>query len=156
MQTLEIDRYIEAPRADAWAVLSDLDRWASHAPNLSKTEVIAGAGEGAVRQCHNKAGKSWRETCTLWEPGRRYVMEVDTTAYPYPMSLMRGTFSADDAGRGSRVSMRFEYEVKYGVLGRIVGVLIRPVLSRACRRLLDSIEAEAVSLARNGVVRPAA
>ena len=34
MQAVEIANYIEAPRADACAVLFDLDRWARHAPSL--------------------------------------------------------------------------------------------------------------------------
>jgi ribosome-associated toxin RatA of RatAB toxin-antitoxin module len=156
MHTFEVNRYIEAPRADAWAVLSDLDGWARHAPNLSKTEVIAGTTEGAVRECHNKAGKSWRETCTLWQPGRRYVMEVDTSSYPYPMTLMRGTFSADESGHGARVSLHFDYQFKYGLLGRMVGVLTRPMFNRMCMRMLDGIEAEAVARAHDRVVHPAA
>lgn len=150
LQTFEIDRYIGAARAHTWEVLSDLDGWGAHAPNLSKTEVIDGAGEGAVRRCYNNAGKGWSETCTLWQPGRRYVMEVDTSDYPYPMRVMRGTFSVADEGRGSRVKLRFDYQFKYGPLGALAGVLARPAFGRVCRRLLASIEAEAT--ARAGVL----
>lgn len=145
MQTFEIDRYIDAPRAHAWAVLSDLNAWGNHAPNLSKTEVVDGAAEGAVRRCYDNAGKSWKETCTLWQSGRRYVMEVDTSDYPYPMSVMRGTFSVQDAGEGSRVKLRFDYQFKYGVLGWLAGLLARPIFAFTCRRLLASIEADAIS-----------
>ena len=141
--TFQIERHLDAPRARTWEVLSNLDGWGAHAPNLSKTEVIAGAGEGAVRQCHNNAGKSWAETCTLWQPGQRYVMEVDTSDYPYPMDVMRGTFSVDDDGPGSRVTLRFDYQFKYGIIGRVLGAMARPMFSRTCRRLLDSHEAEA-------------
>jgi hypothetical protein len=156
MQTFELDRYIDAPRAQAWAVLSDLDGWGEHAPNLRSTEVVAGGGEGAVRRRYNKAGKGWSETCTLWHPGRRYVMEVDTSDYPYPMTVMRGTFSVDDEGRGSRVSLRFDYQFKYGPVGRLAGLLARPMFSRTCKRLLASIEREATSRARLAGSRPAA
>ena len=155
METFHRERHIDAPRAQAWEVLSDLDGWGAHAPNLSRTEVIEGAAEGAVRRCYNNSGKGWTETCTLWQPGRRYVMEVDTSDYPYPMDSMRGTFSVDDEGRGSRVTLRFDYQVKYGILGRIVGVMARPMFSRTCRRLLDSLEAEAVARTR-GSLRTAA
>jgi hypothetical protein len=145
VQTFVIDRYIDAPRSGTWEVLSDLDGWGEHAPNLSKTEVVEGAAEGAVRRCYNNAGKGWSETCTLWQPGRRYVMEVDTSDYPYPMTLMRGTFSVDDEGSGTRVSLQFDYRFKYGLLGRLAGIVARPMLARTCRRLLKSIEAESIS-----------
>jgi hypothetical protein len=69
VQTFEMERHITAPRAVAWAVLSDLDGWGEHAPNLSKTEVVEGQAEGAVRRCYNNAGKAWNETCSLWEAG---------------------------------------------------------------------------------------
>jgi hypothetical protein len=154
VQTFVIDRYIDAPRSRTWEVLSDLDGWAEHAPNLSKTEVVEGAADGAVRRCYNNAGKGWSETCTLWQPGRRYVMEVDTSAYPYPMTLMRGTFSVDDEGSGTRVRLRFDYRFKYGPLGRLAGIVARPMFARSCRRLLKSIEAESVSRAPSAL-RPA-
>jgi len=151
MQHYQTARKIGAPRADAWAVLSDLDGWGDHAPNLSKTEVVAGSGEGAVRRCYNNAGQGWSETCTLWQPGTRYVMEVDTSAYPYPLSLMRGTFDVDDAGNGSIIRLRFDYKVKGGPAGRVLGLLMRPVFARTCKGLLDSLEQAALSRAARGM-----
>ena len=150
MQHYETTRTIDAPRSDTWAVLSDLNRWGDHAPNLSKTEVVAGSEEGAVRRCYNNAGKGWNETCTLWQPGRRYIMDVDTSDYPYPMSVMRGTFDVDDAGKGSVIRLRFDYKVKGGPAGRVLGLLMRPVFARTCKRLLDSLEEAAVAHATRG------
>jgi hypothetical protein len=132
-------------------VLSDLDGWGEHAPNLSKTEVIDGTAEGAVRRCYNNAGKGWTETCTAWEAGRRYVMEVDTSDYPYPMTLMRGTFSVDDDGSGTRMRLQFDYRFKYGALGRLAGIVARPLFARTCRRVLNSIEAESILRAPSAV-----
>ena len=119
MQHYQTARKTDAPRADAWAVLSDHSGWGDHAPNLSKSEVVAGSGEGAVRRCYNSAGQGWSETCTLWQPGTRYVMEVDTSDYPYPLSVMRGTFDVNDAGNGSIIRLRFDYKVKGGPAGRV-------------------------------------
>ena len=150
MQHYETTRKVNAPRSDAWAVLSDLNGWGDHAPNLSKTEVVAGSAEGAIRRCYNNAGKGWNETCTLWQPGRRYVMDVDTSDYPYPLDIMRGTFDVDDAGGGSIIRLRFDYKVKGGSAGRVLGVLMRPVFARTCKRLLDSLEEAAVTHATRG------
>jgi hypothetical protein len=46
VQTFEMERHINAPRAVAWMVLSDLDGWGQHAPNLSKTEVVEAKPRG--------------------------------------------------------------------------------------------------------------
>ena len=151
MQHYQTARKTDAPRADAWAVLSDHSGWGDHAPNLSKSEVVAGSGEGAVRRCYNSAGQGWSETCTLWQPGTRYVMEVDTSDYPYPLSVMRGTFDVNDAGNGSIIRLRFDYKVKGGPAGRVLGLLLRPVFARTCKRLLDSLEEAAVSRAASGM-----
>ena len=151
MQHYQTARKTDAPRADAWAVLSDHSGWGDHAPNLSKSEVVAGSGEGAVRRCYNNAGKGWSETCTLWQPGTRYVMEVDTSDYPYPLSVMRGTFDVDDAGNGSIIRLRFDYKVKGGPAGRVLGLLLRPVFARTCKGLLDSLEQAALSRAARGM-----
>jgi len=151
MQHYQTTRKISAPRADAWAVLSDHSGWGDHAPNLSKSEVVAGSGEGAVRRCYNSAGQGWSETCTLWQPGTRYVMEVDTSDYPYPLSVMRGTFDVDDADNGSIIRLRFDYKAKGGPAGLVLGVLLRPVFARTCKRLLDSLEEAAVSRAATGM-----
>jgi ribosome-associated toxin RatA of RatAB toxin-antitoxin module len=83
-------------------------------------------------------------------------MEVDTTDYPYPMTLMRGTFSVDDENHGSRVRLRFDYQFKYGAFGLLMGVLSRPMFRRTCKRLLDSIENEATARAWLREVKPAA
>jgi hypothetical protein len=72
-------------------------------------------------------------------------MEVDTSDYPYPIRVMRGTFSVDDDGAGCLVKLRFDYEFKYGILGRVPGLMARPMLTHTCQRLLDSLEAEMLS-----------
>jgi hypothetical protein len=83
-------------------------------------------------------------------------MKVDTSDYPYPMTLMRGTFSVDDEELGSRVKLRFDYQFKYGALGRLMGALSRPMFGPTCKRLLDSIENEATARASLRQVKPAA
>ncbi len=150
MQHYQTTRHVSAPRSDTWAVLSDLNGWGDHAPNLSKTEVVAGSQAGAIRRCYNNAGKGWNETCTLWQPGRRYVMEVDTSDYPYPLSVMRGTFDVDDAADGSIIRLRFDYKVKGGPAGRVLGLLMRPAFARICKGLLDSLEQAALARAARG------
>lgn len=141
MTTFETSRVVAAPRARVWDVISDVAGLAAYAPNLSASELVDGSGEGMRRRCYNNAGDGWSETCTLWEPDHRYTMEVDTSDYPYPLRAMRGTWAVEDDTRGTRISLRYEYELKYGVVGRALGVLMRPVFARTCRKMLDNYEA---------------
>jgi ribosome-associated toxin RatA of RatAB toxin-antitoxin module len=126
MPTFETTRVVAAPRAHVWDVVSDAPGLADHAPNLSASEVLEGSGEGMVRRRYRHAGAGWSETCTLWDPGHRYTMEVDTSDYPYPLRVMRGTWAVEDGPAGTRIRLRYDYEVKYGLAGRALGVLLRP------------------------------
>jgi ribosome-associated toxin RatA of RatAB toxin-antitoxin module len=141
MPTFEATRVVAAPRGRVWEVISDVAGLGAHAPNLSASEVVEGEGEGMVRRCYNNAGDGWSETCTLWVPGQRYTMEVDTSDYPYPLRAMRGTWAVEDDSGGTRIHLRYEYEPKYGIAGRVLALLMRPVFARTCRRMLDSYEA---------------
>ena len=140
MPTFEAERVVHTTRERAWEVVSDAANLGDHAPNLSKTEVLDGFGEGMVRRCYNIAGSGWNETCTLWQPGHRYTMEVDTSDYPYPLSQMQGTWEVKDHGGGALIRLRYRYEMKYGLVGAVLAALLRPAFARTCRKILDSYE----------------
>ena len=140
MPTFEAERYVHTTRERAWEVVSDVANLGDHAPNLSKTEVLDGAGEGMVRRCYNKSGSGWNERCTLWQPGYRYMMEVDTSDYPYPLSKMRGTWEVKERSGGALIHLRYDYEMKHGPVGAVLAALMRPVFARACQKMLDSYE----------------
>ncbi len=138
----EIERLVDAPVTKAWPVVSDVVGYADVAPNLSRAEVVSGEGQGMVRRCYDTKGKGWNETCSLWEEGYRYQMVVDTAApdYPYPMKAMQGAWSVEPAGDATRIRMRFEYTLKGGPLGKLMGFLMRPVFAKVCNELLDNWE----------------
>ena len=142
MAVYEVRREVAAPPADVWRTVRDVVGYAEVAPNLSRAEIVAGSGEGMIRRCTNTRGGSWSERCTLWdEDARRYRFDVDTSNYPYPFARMAGTWSVENAPRGAAIGMRFEYEPKYGVLGRLADKLvIRRRFASISERLLDNWE----------------
>lgn len=85
-----LERRVAAPVERAWAVVSDVARYAEVAGTLHRSEILSGSGVGLVRRCEV-------ETCTRWEPGRAYAFEVDTRApgYPLPLLALRGDFEVD-------------------------------------------------------------
>ena len=156
MPTMTMRRHVDAPAEVVWPVVADHVGYADAAPNLSKVEVLEGRGLGMRRRCHDARGRGWSETCTLWEEGSRYRFEVDTAApdYPYPLDSLSGTWAVEPAGGGSVVSMRFDFEPRYGLLGRALAFAIRPEIRYTVRRLFDNWEREIAR--RHGVYRPEA
>jgi ribosome-associated toxin RatA of RatAB toxin-antitoxin module len=149
MRRYAAERVVDAPADVVWGVIADLERYADFAPNLAKTEVLSGQGEGLVRRCTDVQGGTWTETCALWEEGRRYTMVVDTSTYPYPMSHMQGTWGVDERADGTAITIQFEYGPRYDLplIGGVMNaMMVRPSMERLSQKLLDNWEAEIVCL----------
>ncbi|MCP4327376.1 MAG: SRPBCC family protein [Alphaproteobacteria bacterium] len=127
-----------ASAARVWQVMRDQKCYADVADNLSKAEIIAGQGEGMVRQCTDTAGRSWRETCSRWEEGQGFAFRVHTEAadYPYPIARMTGEWTLSPTKRGTRISMTFGIQAKSGFTGRLIFNVMAASFPRICDRLL--------------------
>jgi ribosome-associated toxin RatA of RatAB toxin-antitoxin module len=144
MPSFVADRVVQAPADLVWAVVVDLAGYAQLAPGLSHVEILDGDQEGLRRRCYDDRGRGWNETCTLWDPGHRFQMRVDTASYPLPLrQLLRsfqGTWTVDPLPKGTRITVRFDAEPRLGLLGRLaVGVMGRKA-HRDLTQLLDNYE----------------
>ncbi|MGH6736660.1 MAG: SRPBCC family protein [Methyloceanibacter sp.] len=135
-------RVIPVPPDVAWRVMTDHAGYADVADNLSKVEVVSGEGLGMVRRCHDTGGRSWSETCTVWDDGRAFVFAVHTSApdYPYPLTELEGHWRVEPVPQGSKVILEFAARAKWGVLGRLLLRLMIGPAERICRRLLERWE----------------
>jgi ribosome-associated toxin RatA of RatAB toxin-antitoxin module len=117
------DRVVQARPDLVWAVVADVALYAQLATGLSHVEILEGDGQGLRRRCYDTRGRGWNETCTVWEPGRRFQMRVDTASYPFPLRLLlrsfQGTWSVDPAPEGARITVGFDAEPRLGPLGRL-------------------------------------
>lgn len=151
MPEFYIERPIEAPRDILWEVITDHQLYGAAASNLSRAEVVGEQeqGEGMQRRCYNEKGEGWNETCVRWEEGKAYSFEVDTSDYPYPLSKMQGTWGIREEGHRSIVYLHFEYEVKYGILGKLMLKFFANdrVWRDICNGILDRWEERAEELA---------
>lgn len=105
-----VDRTVDAPQEVVWRVMNDHPGYADVADNISKVEVVKGDGIGMQRRCFGPKGENWLETCDLYEDGRAYGFRIHTEAddYPYPISDLRGEWSVEPDGNGSRFAIRIE------------------------------------------------
>lgn len=140
MSQLKFERLIDVPADVAWQVISDVEDYAETAPNLDKAVIEEGEGEGMIRRCWDTNGGTWRERCVLWDNGRAYAMQVDTSDYPYPFKAMQGTWSIEPQAHGTLIQMQFDYQLKYGPVGKLLGKTLEKRFKPIGEALLDNWE----------------
>jgi uncharacterized protein YndB with AHSA1/START domain len=148
-------RLYAAPPEAVWAVVSDPDLYAAVAPNLSRVDVLDGEGEGMVRECADTDGRTWTETCTAWEPGRRYAVKVHVDDSPVHRPLFHsfaGEWALTPSDDGVLVTMTFDYEPRCGPLGRLIDRFVDRQARQLTAAIFDGWERE---LRRRREARPA-
>jgi ribosome-associated toxin RatA of RatAB toxin-antitoxin module len=151
LEVMRAARHVATAPATAWALVSDHAAYGRIAPGLESVRVTSAPGEPLERRCVASSGASWREHCTLWTPGERFAVDVDTTDYPFPLSVMRGEWGVDPADGGTEITMRFAYRGRPGLRGALFAALLRPgftvlVLPRILSRWQRQLEAPGPAL----------
>lgn len=147
----EDSRAFDAPPEVVWDVITDPGLYAEVAPNLSRVEILDGAAEGMVRECADPDGRSWTETCTVWEPLDRYAVEVhvdDSPVHRRAFHSFAGEWAMTERADDVLVTMTFEYEPRYGPLGWLVGKALEREGRELTQAIFDGWEQE---LAARGV-----
>lgn len=114
-----------------WSVVGEVT--GTENEHLAVQEIVSGSGEGMIRRCVDTDGHEWTETCSIWEPGRRYRFDVDVDAHPLPMRTMSAEVAAEPANAvgqadSTTVSITFEYRSKLGpVIDQMAKVVLRKI-----------------------------
>lgn len=149
------ERIVAADADRVWEAVADAGAYARFADGIVETEIVEGSGEGMVRVCTDDRGDQWRETCTLWNEGRRYRMSVDVDTYPWHyralLHALAMTWELEPVEGGTRVRLRFDGAVKLGRIGRLA---VR-AMGRGDRieRIIDAYERE-IATGRRDSLRP--
>ena len=143
VEVAHVERKVRGSRHIAWDVVTDHELYGRLAPNLSAVHVQSGTGAGMVRVCSNNAGEEWSETCTVWDEGNRFEVNVRTDRYPYPLAVMRGSWwVSPDTPETSVVGMDFRYQPLPGIKGRVFAALMQAGFPVALHRILRGWEHE--------------
>ena len=145
VEVAHVERTVRGGWEVAWAVVTDHELYGRLAPNLSGVHVLSGTGAGMVRVCSNNGGEEWSETCTVWDEGERFEVNVRTERCPYPLAVMRGSWWVHPETPGtSLVGMDFWYQPLTGLKGRVFAAVIQAgfplVLGRIVRGWEHEIE----------------
>jgi hypothetical protein len=140
-QIVEITRTLRGSADEVWDVVTDHEAYGRVAPNLSKVEATGPNGPELTRRCWDTRGKYWDETCSLWDEGRRFIVDVDTDAddYPYPPQSLRGEWrvaQVDDSH--TSVTIRFELRPNPGSAGAAFAVAMTTGAGPLVRRITNA------------------
>lgn len=119
MPVINLQRRIKAHADLVWRVISDLAAFAEVTPHISKVEMLDGEKATARRRLYSHSGYSWTERCVMWDEGKAYTMEVESSDSAYPFKKMQRSFALEEQPHGVVLRMRFEYKTKYGLFGQI-------------------------------------
>ncbi len=129
MRRMTVSACVDAAAAVVWAHLSRLDQihvWTDLIHD-SRTSGACSMGVGAERSCEFGRSRSNHEHVIAWDEGRSFAHE--STDAPM-MRLSRSAWSVTPMGERAQVRSEAEMEFKGGLLGRILGWLLVPVLAR--------------------------
>lgn len=145
MSRLTYDRRIDAPASVAWDVISDHRIYADAAPNLASVEVIEGDGPNMLRRCVDTDGNEWTERCTEWDEGEGFAVSVDVATSDFHRRLFHrfeGEWSVADVDDEVVASMAFEFEPRFGPLGRLLSWYFQTRAPDLVEPIFDRWEAE--------------
>ena len=155
VEIVTFDRRAAVTAEQLWPVMIDHELYAKIALNLKAAKGLTPDGLGFERSCTDRSGRSWSETCTLWDPGRRFDVDVDTSDYPYPLARMQGSWRVVPTDPDvSTVGMTFAFQPTPGIRGRLFVAVMHlafpPILKRIVRGWILAATTSAPQDTRSG------
>ena len=144
MATFERRIEIAAPPERVWGILADIGTIAEWNPGVLASHWTSEQreGVGGARHCDLGKGNYLDEETVAWEPGRALTLRIVGTNLPFKSADIRFRVAAD--GQGSVVTVSPLYELKYGLLGRVLDqVFVRKAYTRGMEALLAGLKRHA-------------
>ncbi|MDG2154983.1 MAG: CBS domain-containing protein [Gammaproteobacteria bacterium] len=139
MPVLELKRSVNAAPELVWQVVSDMEAFARVAPSVTRVDVIREPGTNLRRQLVDKQGRSWDEERIAVVPGQSLTMRVDSHYFSSAFSSMKYTWSVLASDQGAVIHMRYEYRVKWGIIGGVLDRFrFRQQLRSVCEDILSN------------------
>ncbi|MBY0579826.1 MAG: SRPBCC family protein [Burkholderiales bacterium] len=158
MTIIEIEKVLSAPRSLVWEKLSDFGNVHIFHPVVEKSALIGSrqCGLGAKRTCTFYDGKGHvEEEITGWHEGRSMTVALRDGTMPVRKAVFR--FDLEEAGTNTtRLNLRGEFEMKWGVLGKIMGpVMMKPMMKKMLGDVLNGLDAHCRTgkrIGKNGII----
>lgn len=124
MTKLHHEIKINALLDKVWEVLANLEAVQYYNPMVKSTRYISQdrEGVGAARHCDLNPKGYVKERVTAWEPKKAIALEA--YEHQWPVKFMRWRTELHPQGNGTLVTQDLEYETKFGILGKLMNVLM--------------------------------
>lgn len=125
MSTIHNEIIINAPVERIWNILGTPDLLEKYDPTIKNSVLVSNekTGLGAKRKINMLDGKNWfEEKITVFNPTNSMTYEL--TACSFPIKSLKHTYNLEKVGNGVRVKQKMEYEVKFGLLGKLMDKLM--------------------------------
>lgn len=125
MATIHNEILIQAPLEKIWEVLATPELLDKYDPTVRKSLLISDekTSLGAKRRVDMLDGKNWfEEKITVYKPNQALTYEL--TACSFPVHQLKHSYSFEKLGEQIKVSQVMKYKVKFGLLGKLLDVLI--------------------------------
>ena len=116
---------INAPIEKIWDILTNLELLEKYDPTVKKSTVISTerTNLGAKRKVDMLDGKNWfEEKVAVFNPHETLTYEL--TACSFPVHKLKHSYSFQKIGDQTKVKQVMEYKVKFGLLGKLLDVLM--------------------------------
>lgn len=131
---------IKMPIEKVWAILDDFGGVEKFSIGVEKSPIIGekNSGLGAKRHCVFYDKTSVVEE--IIEYDEKNSFKVVLTEHSMPMKAMYAGFRVEKVTDEScEVSMHMDFVVKFGLLGSLMGLMMRPVMKGVQKKLLSGL-----------------
>lgn len=125
MTKLHNEIIINAPIEKIWGILANVGGLQNYDPTILKSSVTSENtnGLGASRKVDMKDGKHWfNERTTVCKTNEALAYQL--TECNFPINALQHSYRFERIENQTKVLQKMEYEVKYGLLGKLMDKLI--------------------------------
>ncbi len=130
---LSASTLIDASREEVWDVVKKVGSISDYHPlvkSSKSTNYLKGIG--ARRHCDLLPMGSMDEEITAWQEGTSLTADVIGGKMLPPCHQMKGKLELVDAGNRTRVTFTFTYQMKLGLMGKMLNtMMIKPLFKKA-------------------------
>jgi len=142
MSKIKATKNISATKELLWKTISDIGGIHLFHPLVESSPLLSenNRGIGAMRTCHFYDGTSVSEEVTEWVEGQKITFKLSDMSMP----LKWGNASMELrtlAQNKTSVTIEMEYEVKYGLLGKLMDTfMLQRMMPKMMNQVLDSLD----------------
>lgn len=147
MQTVSATQTINVDLTAVWPLISDVTQIAHWHPSIASVDLLTAKPTGlhAARRCNFKDGTSVREEVVDLSEAKKIRFRL--SEFSVPMKRLELQIETTAASvRATSVTLSLHYEVKFGLLGRLLGATVmRRELGKMAARILAGLASYATS-----------